>query len=63
MSCVKYPIMTTENDTVTVSFTGEEFRELAAKAKEEGITVEEYMTRMIDEERRHDRLTKKGKKH
>ena len=40
--------MTAEKDTVTISFSGEEFRELERKAKEAGIPVEEYLTRMID---------------
>ena len=55
--------MTNENDTVTISFSGEEFRELEARAKDAGIPVEEYITRTIDEERKRDEQTKKGKKH
>lgn len=55
--------MTNEYDTVTISFSGEEFRELEARAKDAGIPVEEYITRMIDEERKRDELRKKGKKH
>ena len=55
--------MTNENNTVTISFSGEEFRELEARAKDAGMPVEEYITRMIDEERKRDELRKKGKKH
>ncbi|MDO5847083.1 MAG: hypothetical protein Q4Q20_02110 [Methanocorpusculum sp.] len=55
--------MTNENDTVTISFSGEEFRELEARAKEKGMPVEEYITRMIDKERKRDGRIRKGKKH